>query len=133
MPHWQREMDRADRADREEALSRRDEGGVLLSVSLPDRLLFQGQRHFTLAGRLDEAVQVGGINVFPSRVAQLLRQHPEVAQAAERLMSALEGDRLKAFLVPARFHAGRAATAQQPGQVMPLGAWRCGHFGLSLP
>jgi long-chain acyl-CoA synthetase len=45
-------------------------------------------------------VQVGGINVFPSRVRDVLLQHPEVADAAVRLMTAHDSTRLKAYVVP---------------------------------
>jgi acyl-coenzyme A synthetase/AMP-(fatty) acid ligase len=52
------------------------------------------------AGRTENAVQVGGVNVFPERVAAVLTEHPAVAQAAVRLMRPDEGRRLKAFVVP---------------------------------
>lgn len=55
---------------------------------------------FSLCGRLDEAVQVGGTNVFPARMRQVLLDHPEVADAQVRLMRPEEGSRLKAFVVP---------------------------------
>ncbi|MEB0150705.1 AMP-binding protein [Pseudomonas sp. CCC2.2] len=67
---------------------------------LNDQLKWLGQAHFLPEGRRDEVVQVGGINVFPSRITEQLQCLPEVAAAAVRLMSALEGDRLKAFIVP---------------------------------
>ena len=68
---------------------------------LQDVLAWQGEHQFLPAGRIDQAVQVGGINVFPERVAQVLRAHPAVAEVAVRLMRADEGNRLKAFVVPA--------------------------------
>lgn len=67
---------------------------------LQDLLTWHGPRHFSVAGRLDQAVQVGGINVFPSRVRDVLLQHPEVADAAVRLMAVPASTRLKAFVVP---------------------------------
>lgn len=70
------------------------------TVALQDALEWHGPRHFSLAGRLDQAVQVGGINVFPSRVRDVLRQHPEVADAAVRLMAVHDSTRLKAYVVP---------------------------------
>jgi acyl-coenzyme A synthetase/AMP-(fatty) acid ligase len=45
-------------------------------------------------------VQVGGVNVFPERVREVLKRHPAVADAAVRLMRPGEGTRLKAFVVP---------------------------------
>ena len=87
-----------------------DDGAMLLRSGegagrypLQDVLAWQGERQFLPGARIDQAVQVGGINVFPERVAQVLREHPAVAAAAVRLMRGDEGSRLKAFVVP---HAG---------------------------
>ncbi|HEY8566243.1 MAG TPA: hypothetical protein VIL65_12130 [Beijerinckiaceae bacterium] len=66
-----------------------------------DRLSFSSPRQFTVTGRVDEAVQVGGVNVFPGEVAALLRRHPGVREAVVRPMRPEEGARLKAFVVPA--------------------------------
>ena len=68
---------------------------------LNDQLQWQDARHFYPAGRLDQAVQVAGINVFPTHIAEQLRQLPQVQEVAVRLMSPEEGERLKAFVVPA--------------------------------
>ncbi|OQX10542.1 MAG: hypothetical protein BWK76_20560 [Desulfobulbaceae bacterium A2] len=65
-----------------------------------DQLQWRDEHHFDVVRRLDHAVQVGGINVFPTRVAEVLRTHPAVADCAVRLMRPEEGDRLKAFVVP---------------------------------
>lgn len=54
---------------------------------------------FTLLGRLDGGVQVAGVNVFPMRVADLLRAQPQVADCAVRLCPSRQ--RLVAFIVPA--------------------------------
>ncbi|MGI4717454.1 MAG: AMP-binding protein [Janthinobacterium lividum] len=72
------------------------------SEALPvqDGLHWSGARSFALGPRRDGAVQVGGINVFPARVRQVLLEHPDVADAAVRLMRPDEGARLKAFIVP---------------------------------
>ncbi len=69
-------------------------------VSLMDTLQIHEDGTFTVTGRRDGAVQVGGTNVFPLRVAALLDSQPGVKSAAVRLMRAAEGDRLKAFIVP---------------------------------
>lgn len=66
---------------------------------LPDRLIWSGEREFRLAGRVDGAVQVGGTNVFPERIAARIAAHPAVKTCAVRLMQPHEGDRLKAFVV----------------------------------
>jgi long-chain acyl-CoA synthetase len=71
------------------------------AFELSDQLEWLNQDHFHPQGRRDEAVQVGGINVFPARIIEQLQSLPEVAAAAVRLMSVHEGERLKAFIVPA--------------------------------
>lgn len=65
-----------------------------------DSLVWSGAHSFAVGARSDGAVQVGGVNVFPARIRQVLLEHPEVADAAVRLMRADEGVRLKAFIVP---------------------------------
>jgi 4-coumarate--CoA ligase (photoactive yellow protein activation family) len=75
--------------------------GGMVRYALQDRLEWEDERRFRPAGRIDAAVQVGGVNVFPSYVAEVLRMHPRVAAAAVRLMRPDEGRRLKAFIVPA--------------------------------
>lgn len=89
-------------------LNRVTTGNVLTSVIMPDRLDWFDDRHFTVAARHDAAVQVGGINVFPAYVADLLKQHQFVADAQVRLMRPDEGSRLKAYVV-------LAALAQDTG------------------
>ncbi|MFY7960829.1 MAG: AMP-binding protein [Elsteraceae bacterium] len=69
-------------------------------VTLGDRLDWSGDDLLRPEGRLDGAVQVGGVNVFPTRIAEALTAHPAVAAAAVRLMRPDEGTRLKAFVVP---------------------------------
>lgn len=86
-----------------------DDAGTLLrhapdggqeAVACQDRLERLGNGAFRVSGRHDDAVQVGGVNVFPSRVQAVLCRHPQVAAAAVRLMRPEEGTRLKAFVVP---------------------------------
>ncbi len=69
-------------------------------VQWPDHLDWEDDRRFRVLGRHDGAVQVGGVNVHPARVAAVLLEHPAVAEAAVRLMRPEEGSRLKAFIVP---------------------------------
>ncbi len=83
-----------------DGLLRRMPDGSQQAVACQDRLDPVGQDRFRVGGRHDDAVQVGGINVFPARVAAVLCRHPQVAQAAVRLMRPDEGSRLKAFVVP---------------------------------
>ncbi|WBV43493.1 4-coumarate--CoA ligase [Pseudoroseomonas cervicalis] len=68
---------------------------------LPDRVAWLPDGRFQLQGRKDEAVQVGGVNVYPAEVARRLEQQPGVAACAVRLDTTLPEPRLKAFIVPA--------------------------------
>lgn len=98
-------------------LMRETKAGSLVRVSCPDTLAWSDDRHFFPVGRLDTAVQVAGINVFPSRVRQILLQHPLVRDAAVRLMRSDEGNRLKAFIVPHDAQGEHVALQQE------LAAW----------
>ena len=93
-PHW-----RLDAADPRRLVRTLPEAGEQAFV-LQDALEPRGDRHFRLGARHDQAVQVGGINVFPARVREVLCRHPQVQDAAVRLMRPEEGTRLKAFVVP---------------------------------
>lgn len=64
----------------------------------PDRLAWSGARRLRPIGRHDQAVQVGGHNVYPDRVANVIERHAQVAKAAVRLDR--HTGRLKAFVVP---------------------------------
>lgn len=92
-PYWSRTSDPA-------RLERRGPDGRTLAYPLQDRLDWTEDGRFRPAGRIDEAVQVGGVNVFPGYVADVLRLHPRVQDASVRLMRPDEGHRLKAFVVP---------------------------------
>ncbi len=94
MPHWSRSP-----AGQLE-MRRRADNGDMCTAMTQDVIEWLGDRHFHVAGRLDTAVQVGGINVFPKRVSAMLSTHPQVREAAVRLMTPSEGHRLKAFVVP---------------------------------
>lgn len=69
------------------------------AVPLPDRASFAPGGRLRLAGRKDAAVQVGGVNVHPARVAEVLRAHPDVVAAAVRADAGLVEPRMKAFIV----------------------------------
>ncbi|MBD3307433.1 AMP-binding protein [candidate division KSB3 bacterium] len=66
----------------------------------PDLLEWHSERTFSPVKRLDNAVQIGGINVYPQRVAQKILTHPKVKACAVRLFTLPATDRLKAFIVP---------------------------------
>lgn len=84
----------------EGGLARRLPDGGELIYPQPDHLLWQGRRNFKPAGRIDLAVQVAGVNVYPGRVAAIIKEHPQVRDCLVRLMRPAEGFRLKAFIVP---------------------------------
>ena len=70
-------------------------------VPLPDIADWHDARHFRPERRRDNAVQVAGVNVYPEKIAAVIRSHPLVRDCAVRLMRPEEGTRLKAFIVPA--------------------------------
>lgn len=97
-------------ADGRPALTRSD--GT--PIAPPDRLVF-GSGGFRVDGRADGAVQVGGTNVYPERVAEVIAAHPEVVDCAVRLDGAAASARLKALVVPrlsADAPIGEAETAR---------------------
>lgn len=87
-------------------------------IQSPDLLAWDRARGFKVRGRRDGAVQVGGHNVFPSAIARILLEHPEVDNCVVRLMQPQEGERLKAFIVP-------DLDAEPEGLAARLHAW-CG-------
>lgn len=134
LPFWQRVEDDAT------VLVRLAPDGVATMYHVQDRLEWTDDRRFRSAGRIDEAVQVAGVNVFPAAVRRVLMEHPDVRDAAVRRMSADPLSRLKAFVVPregrvgdALFHAeleawvaSRLTTPERPrafsfGDAIPVG------------
>ena len=94
MAHWTRADEPA------HTLLRQSKHAPPRPFLLQDAPQWHSERQFSVQGRLDQAVQVGGINVFPSRVREVLLQHPDVADAAVRLATLQDSARLKAFVVP---------------------------------
>jgi long-chain acyl-CoA synthetase len=70
-----------------------------------DELTWPAPSCLRIGRRLDGAVKVGGINVYPDHIAKVIGEHPAVAACTVRLHDApgLEpgARRLKAFIVPA--------------------------------
>ncbi len=107
------------------------------AVTLMDAVAREDERRFTLAGRRDGAVQVGGHNVHPARISERLRTHPLVADALVRPMRPDEGTRLKAFVVLAEGVEEGAAREELTGWIAgafpaperPVGL----RFGAALP
>ena len=100
-PYWQRVADNA------ALLERTLPGGACARYAIQDELEWIDADTFRPAGRIDQAVQVGGMNVFPTQVAAVLRENPSVLDASVRLMRGDEGSRLKAFIVPRAAHTDR--------------------------
>lgn len=92
MPHWTFD-------DGHDAAVTRVIDGSGRCFELPDAVRRAADGRFTIVGRRDDAVQVGGVNVRPDDVAAALRERPGVSDAAVRLMRPDEGLRLKAFIV----------------------------------
>ncbi|MEM1345134.1 MAG: 4-coumarate--CoA ligase [Pseudomonadota bacterium] len=70
------------------------------ALDLPDRLQWSSPRHFELLGRRDDAIKIGGTNVFPAHIAAQIATWEGVAACAVRPDSAAVEARLKAFVVP---------------------------------
>lgn len=114
-PYWEVGKDGAQ-------LERCGADGSRRSFALQDRLAWGAQGRFRPMGRIDHAVQVGGVNVFPGYVADVLRMHPKVADASVRAMRPDEGRRLKAFVVP-RAGAPLEGSPEASALRAELGAW----------
>ena len=110
LPYWARTDDAT-------ALARALPDGTARRHPLQDRLDWSDATHFLPAGRIDDAVQVGGMNVFPAYVADVLALHPQVREAAVRLMRPDEGQRLKAFVVAQPGADVDALRADLPGWI----------------
>lgn len=95
LDYWKRDLDKA------QSLIRVFPSGIERKAPLQDELKWSGLKNFRPVKRLDSAVQVSGINVFPKKIAELLQEHPQVEQCRVRLMRPSEGRRLKALIVPA--------------------------------
>jgi long-chain acyl-CoA synthetase len=93
LPWWSMEVS----SDIHTPRLRRDDGVVF---DVPDEVDIPSPGYILPKKRRDGAIQVGGVNVFPSRVKSVLEQHPSVAQAAVRPTDDGTSVRLKAFIVP---------------------------------
>lgn len=71
-----------------------------MTLALMDVVTWESSKFLRVKRRLDDMVQIGGINVSPQHVQTCLAELPGVAECAVRSYS-VEGDvRLKAFVVP---------------------------------
>ena len=97
LPHIQR----ADEGHSETAVQRRLPDGQCVLYPLLDTVDWAGPREMVPRKRLDKAVQVAGVNVYPEHIRDIIEEHQGVRQCLVRLMRPEEGYRLKAFVVPA--------------------------------
>jgi len=74
--HWRRDGDNLVRLA--------PDGGERIAEPM-DILEWTGERSFKLAGRRDGAVQIGAVNVFPSRIAATIRGHRAVEDCKIRV------------------------------------------------
>lgn len=63
---------------------------------IPDIVKLKGARLFSIEGRKDASVKIAGVSVFPSKIENMLKNHPMIKDAVVRLG---ENERLKAFIV----------------------------------
>ena len=69
-------------------------------IALPDRVVWESERLIRPVERIDGAVQVAGVNVFPDRVAARLLNQAMVSACRVTLDSTLPEPRLRAVIVP---------------------------------
>lgn len=74
-------------------------GGEEIKNIIPDYIEWNGENEFYLKGRIDNALQVGGINVYPEKINSIIQECGIVERSSVRLMKPSEGKRLKAFIV----------------------------------
>lgn len=71
-----------------------------IALDVQDNLSFCDENHFTIAGRKDNLIQVGGYNISPQAIKEKLRACSHIKDAEIRPFDSPTGTRLKAFIVP---------------------------------
>jgi 4-coumarate--CoA ligase (photoactive yellow protein activation family) len=96
---------------------RREGGGIARAdgpvVALPDVVEWLDARRLRPLRREDGAVQVGGVNVYPARVADTIRRWPGVADCLVRRAGSGAASRLEAFVVLPELDADEAALVRE--------------------
>lgn len=105
-----------------------------ISTPLLDNTHWHDEHTFTLQGRHDDVVMIGGVNVNPQFVAERLRVLESVAECAIRTTGPNTKRRLKAFVVPVKNEQETAnaiaqTIAQWPAAERPVGVT----YGDALP
>lgn len=85
--------------------------------TLPDIVSWQTDRSLVPRKRRDNAIQVGGVNVWPNRIGAFIETHSLVQACAVRPFETGDGLRLKAFVVPKREAPGGAHGVMNDQQV----------------
>lgn len=66
--------------------------------NVPDNLLWKNNNQFCISGRKDQAIQIGGNNVYPLQIASKIKSIPGVKDCWIRKMTPQEGQRLKCWI-----------------------------------
>jgi 4-coumarate--CoA ligase len=74
--HWSRDG---------QSVARHRANGQRTPIMPMDDLNWESDRGFTLGVRRDGAVQIGAVNVFPSAIAALIAEHPDVVSCTVRV------------------------------------------------
>lgn len=74
--HWRRDA---------ETLVRQRPDAQTARIAPMDSLDWQDDRRFVLGGRLDGAVQIGAVNVFPKSISAIISEHPGVLNCKVRV------------------------------------------------
>ena len=89
------------------------------TVDLPDDIDWLDTIQFKPLARKDSAVQVNGYNVYPERVADMIRQHPNIKTARVRVVSEAQSGGLKALLVG----AGESVNMPSEALIAQIQSW----------
>lgn len=102
---------------------------------LMNHLHWQHDIYFNVGERIDQAIKIGGINVYPSHIEAIINTHPCIKECAIRSYTLSDGyTRLKAFIVPKddslteedvfKYLSDKLTSVEQPKQLT---------FGSELP
>ncbi len=98
LPFWKKSHEEA--SDISLVIRVLPDGSKTAASAMPDTVDWEDENNFRPVRRKDKAVQVAGVNVYPERIASIIKSHPFVAACAVRPMREEEGSRLKAYIVP---------------------------------